>query len=71
MRGKWVEGKNCEECYFYMPGEGCALAEGVYPCKQHYVDWDLLLEVYPWDSRLIKHFPKEVIDKRIKELEGK
>jgi hypothetical protein len=53
-----------------MEGEGCALAETfTEECNTHFVDWDLLLKVYPWDNRLRQHFPKEVINQRIKELE--
>ncbi len=70
--GEWRKGKNCMECYFYNPiTNGCAIAEHKQDtCTEHYVDWDLLLEVEPYDPRLEQHFPKAKIQDRIRELES-
>jgi len=72
--GEWRKGKNCMECYFYNPKtDECAACESrrYKKCVEHYVNWELLLEVDPYDPRLKQHFPEEVIQARIREIEGK
>jgi len=71
----WKKGRNCMKCYFYNPEiHACALGEWHEwknkECDEHFEDWNLLLRVYPWDSRLREHFPESLIEKKIKELEG-
>jgi len=75
-KGEWRKGRNCAECYFYSPEfRACVIGElhewKGKECDEHFVDWDLLLKVDPWDSRLPKHFPEERIRERIRKLEGR
>jgi len=73
VQGEWRKGKNCNLCYFFNPDlHACAISEYLdgKECNKHFVDWDLLLEVYPWDPMLKRYFSKEVIERRIRLLEG-